>query len=243
MLLWKIIASMSDSAQLDIGGHDKDALRRFIGRQFRDLLRNPLFPCIIARGTAAQDHLDVQVYDDLDSLDAAAALLRDLYRFIQEHPVGPVGYNSFAAVFMSPAATGEAQFEASLWTLLQRLHDLDRPLHRWDPSVAADPSSGEFSFSLGERAFFLVGMHPGASRHARRFAYPAIVFNTHAQFEALRTKGAYETVRDKIRSNDVTLQGAINPALEDHGASSEARQYSGRQVEAGWDCPFHSRAA
>lgn len=245
-LFGRRFASMFDSIQLDEPTHTElapTALRQFIARQFKDLVCNPLFPCTIARGTAAQDNLDIQVYDDLDSLGTATALLEDLYRFIAEHPLGPAGYNSFAAVFTSPVATSEAQYEQSFWMLLQRLHDLDRPLHVWDASVAADPASGEFSFSLGERAFFMVGMHPGASRHARRFAYPVIVFNTHAQFEALRCKGVYQTVRDKIRGNDVTLQGSINPALEDHGKSSEARQYSGRKVEPDWACPFHSRAA
>ncbi len=237
---------MFDSLELDTIENDgvaSTALRTFIARQFRDFVTNPLFPCTIARGTAAQDQLAIHIYDDLDSPASTAALLGDLYRFIDEHPLGPAGYNSFSAVFAGPAATDEARYEASLWSLLQRLHDLDRPSHPWDATVGADPASNEFSFSLGGRAFLIVGMHPGASRHARRFAYPTVVFNTHAQFEALRGRGSYGTVRDKIRGNDVTLQGSINPALEDHGLSSEARQYSGRKVEAGWTCPFRSGPA
>ena len=221
------------------GAVPREALYDFIARQFQDLIRNPLFPCTIARGTAAQDHVAVSVYDDLDDPGVAPVLLDDLCRFIAEHPPGATGFHSFAAVFAAPAATDEVQFEGLLWRLLQRLHDLDRPRHRWDPAVSADPASGDFSFSLGGRAFYVVGMHPGASRHARRFAYPVIVFNAHAQFETLRAKGAYGAVRDRIRGNDVRLQGSINPSLRDHGDSSETRQYSGREVEADWVCPFH----
>ncbi len=146
-------------------------------------------------------------------------------------------------MFAAPATTDESRFETLLWRLLQRLHDRDAPQHRWDASVTPDPASGEFSFSLAERAFFIVGMHPGASRHARRFAYPVVVFNTHAQFKMLRAKGFYETVGDKISGNDRALQGSVNPSLPDHGASPEARQYSGRQVEADGTCPFRAHAA
>lgn len=221
-----------------------DAMERFVARQFQDLLRNPLFPCTIARGAAAQDHVTVRLYDDMEDPHTAARLLDDLYRFVAEHPLGEPGsgpgFHTFAAAFARPAATDEARFEALLWTLLQRLHDLDRPLHAWDPTVADDPASPHFSFSLGGRAFFIVGVHPGASRLARRFAYPTVVFNAHAQFEGLRARGAYDAVRDKIRGNDRALQGSINPTLRDHGSESEVRQYSGRETDSAWRCPFHA---
>lgn len=237
---------MSDHFLIDIvnrRGGTRPALHDFIALQFRDLVRNPLFPCTIARGSAAQDRIAVSVYDDLSDPGVAVPLLDELYSFIDEHPLSGTGFHSFAALFAGPAATDEARFEALLWSLLQRLHELDRPRHRWDPSVDADPASDDFSFSLGGRAFFLVGMHPGASRHARRFAYPAIMFNMHAQFEALRAKGSYDSVRDRIRGNDMRLQGSIHPSLDDHGAASEARQYSGRAVEADWVCPFRVEPA
>jgi FPC/CPF motif-containing protein YcgG len=51
--------------------------------------------------------------------------------------------------------------------------------------------------------------------------------------------GVYHKVRNKIRERDIALQGNINPVLEDFGERSEARQYSGRQVESNWKCPFH----
>lgn len=217
-------------------------LHGFIARQFHDLVRNPGFPCTIARGSAAQDRIGVHVYGNMADPAVAAPLLADLYGFIGDQPAGAPGFRSFAAIFADTALTDEAGFEAALWALLQRLHELDRPHRPWDPTVSADPASPDFSFSLGGRAFFLVGLHPGASRHARRFAYPAIMFNAHAQFEALRARGAYGTVRDRIRENDLALQGSINPTLRDHGAASEAMQYSGRPVDDTWVCPFRAMA-
>ena len=73
-------------------------------------------------------------------------------------------------------------------------------------------------------------------------AYPATMFNAHAQFEALRARGANDTVRDRIRKNGLALQGSSKPTLRDHGAASEAMQYPGRQVEDNWVCPFRPMA-
>lgn len=214
--------------------------RALVAEQFRDFARDPRFPCEIARGTVAQNRLEARVYDDLRCPASSARLLEDLYGFLpaQGAERGP-GFRSFAAIFLGPLDTDEEAFERLLWAQLQRLHDLDRGRgHGWDPTVDQDPASDAFSFSLGGRAFYVIGMHPGASRLARRSRHPVLVFNAHQQFETLRDRGAYGKVRDRIRSNDLALQGSINPMLRDHGTASEARQYSGRMVGPDWACPF-----
>lgn len=210
-----------------------------LAQEFLDFARGPGFPCDIARGTVAQGRLTAEVYDDLRCPASAARLLDDLYAFLDAAPERGMAFRSFAAIFRAPGDTDEEGFERLLWGELQRLHDLDHARgHAWDPSVASDPASDQFSFSLRGQAFYVIGMHPGASRLARRFSHPVLVFNAHQQFETLRQRGAYATVRDRIRANDVALQGSVNPMLRDHGTSSEAMQYSGRQVGADWTCPF-----
>ncbi len=92
-------------------------------------------------------------------------------------------------------------------------------------------------------AFFIVGLHPASSRFKCRFAFPTLGFNAHVQFENLREAGKYGRMQDVIRSRDTSLQGNINPNLADFGASSDARQYSGREVEGDWGCPFHAQIA
>jgi FPC/CPF motif-containing protein YcgG len=67
---------------------------------------------------------------------------------------------------------------------------------------------------------------------------PVLVFNLHEQFEALRESGAFERMRDTIRRRDEELQGSVNPMVGDYGTVSEARQYSGRKLEEGWEPPF-----
>ncbi len=127
-----------------------------------------------------------------------------------------------------------------LWQQLQQLHDEDRHYHTWDPSVSGDPHAADFSFSFAGRAFFVVGLHPGSSRWARRFAWPVLVFNAHEQFEQLRAQGRFEKLQALIREREWALQGSLNPNLQDFGHGSEARQYAGRAVGGDWRCPFHT---
>ncbi len=105
----------------------------------------------------------------------------------------------------------------------------------------ADPDNPHFSLSFGGEGFFLVGLHPRASRPARRFSSPVFVFNLHAQFDRLREEGRYESLRSAILERDEALAGSTNPMLARHGEASEARQYSGRAVDETWKCPFQGR--
>src|SRR5690606_15160278 len=125
---------------------------------------------------------------------------------------------------------------------LQRLHELGgRRGSPWARDVSRDPADPRFSLSLAGHPFFVIGLHAGASRIARRLAAPALVFNSHRQFNRLRADGRYGKMQAATRARDTALQGSINPNLADFGTASEARQYSGRAVEADWTCPFHPR--
>ncbi len=81
-------------------------------------------------------------------------------------------------------------------------------------------------------------MHPHASRRARRFAWPALVFNAHDQFEQLRKAGTLAGLQRQIRQREIALDGTLNANLSEYGEASEALQYSGRANAAGWTCPF-----
>jgi FPC/CPF motif-containing protein YcgG len=189
---------------------------------------------VLTRGTAVHGF-----YGQLGDPDAAADLCRDLYEAAGRER-GPSANWSYVAFFDGPGGLDEAGFERALWRHLRAMHEFDRRSHDWDPSVADDPSDPKFSFSIGGMAWYVIGLHPRASRAARRFGSLALVFNPHRQFERLRQQGKYLTVRDRIRERDVALQGSVNPMLADHGQASEARQYSGRAVPADWKCPFQA---
>ena len=202
------------------------------------------FPCVGAKSALNRDRMRMSRFGDMAGADTTQELWKALIRYSQEFPDPGSAPVSFVAVFDEIEAGDEATFERLLWRQLQALHDHDHARGIvWDHSVNSDPSQADFSFSVGGRAFFVVGMHPGASRPARRFPHPVLVFNLRAQFEQLRAEGRYEKLRSAILSRDEALAGSMNPMLARHGDASEARQYSGRAVGADWVCPFRGRDA
>ena len=211
---------------------------------FRTWILDDAFSCLAARSAFARRTYRIGTYRELDDAAVTQGLARDLYAFVTERRGFENAFNTFVAVFKDFDSRGlpaELGFERALWSQLGRLHDLDRAYHGWDPAVSADPGADTFSYSFGGTAFFVVGLHPGSVRAARRFAWPTLVFNAHDQFEALRRAGKFERLQEKIRARELALDGSLNANLAGFGERSEARQYAGRPVPEGWQCPFTPR--
>jgi len=211
-------------------------------RSFREFIRSSDFPCVGAKSALAQDALTICHAGDIDrsanDIDIHQALLHFSGSLDQESPI----VRSFVVIFDGPGDLDEESFEKALWNRLQCLHNLDVMAGaEWNGEVDPDPDSPHFSLSIGGEPFFVIGLHPNASRPARRFGKPALVFNSHNQFEKLRADGRFEKMKSIIRARDEELAGEVNPMLADYGEASEARQYSGRLVEEGWRCPFQAK--
>ena len=198
------------------------------------------YPCTGAISVFAQKGYRFGLFPELGCDHAVRAVCHDLYEFCHEFPITDDQLITFIAIFRGPAIESEQHFEDMLWSQLQAMHAIDSDFFAWDKSVESDPMNNNFSFSIGGRAMFVIGMHPKASRLARTFKYPTMVFNLHEQFERLRARGKFETMKQIIRAREMTLQGSINPMLKNFGESSEASQYSGRAVSGNWPCPFHA---
>ena len=197
------------------------------------------FPCVGAKAALAKGTLEILSARDIASAWDDLRIHERLRHFAQEYRDEPQLFRSLAVIFEVPSQLTELQFEKLLWTRVQSLSDKDVWLgQEYDASVSSDPGNPHFSLSFGGEAFFVVGLHPNASRPARQFPYPVMVFNLHDQFEMLRERGKYEGMREKIMMRDEALAGSRNPMLARHGESSEARQYSGRAVHSDWKCPF-----
>lgn len=215
-----------------------------LAEAFRRFVRADRFPCVGAKSALAKGQMRIVVARDIRSGWDDLRIYPGLLDLAKGYAADPVLFQTFVVVFEQDWALSEACFEASLWERIQSLSDKDamfaqKPDHR----VSGDPGNPHFSLSFGGQAFFVVGLHPGASRPARRFERPAMVFNLHDQFEQLREQGRYEKLRAAILDRDVAVAGDINPMLSRHGDTSEARQYSGRQVDNDWQCPFSGRHA
>ena len=221
-----------------------DATRIEGEEQLRAQIAEPDFPCVGAKSALAKGTLKVLVCHSLDSGWDDVRIHRELMEWAEDYKADPSGLRSLAVVFLGPENLDEAKFEKLMWTRIQSFADKDHWLgQRYDHRVSADPSDPHFSLSFGGEAFFVVGLHPLASRPARRFPRPTLVFNLHAQFEQLREEGKYERMRERILKRDQELAGSLNPMLARHGEVSEARQYSGRVVTEEWVCPFRDKRA
>lgn len=216
-----------------------------LGERFLAFLSDDNYPCVGARFAMARDAIETHEFGQLGDRDNDRPLIEALTRFVTK--VEAVAsdddtVHSCVAIFRGPVDMSERRFESSLWSQLWRLHKLDVLAGNLPASdVSSDTESPHFSLSLAGHPFFLIGLHPRASRLARCFSHPVLVFNSHRQFNKLKQDGRYQKMQAATRSRDIGLQGSINPNLADFGEESEARQYSGREAEANWQCPFDFR--
>lgn len=210
-----------------------------LAEEFRTFLGRPDFPCVGAKSALARGTLQFIVARDITSAWDDLRIYSALFNFVETYRARPSLFQSFVVLFREPTELDEARFEDFLWQRIQSLTDKDGwHGQRHDTRVSADPSDPHFSLSFANEAFFAVGLHPHASRPARCFKRPAIVFNAHDQFEELRKKNLYGGIREKIMVRDEALAGSRNPMLQKFGEKSEAPQYSGRLVEGAWQCPY-----
>lgn len=204
---------------------------------FEQWIDDPQFPCVGAKSARSQDGLRYLTAGDLRTDDRDRQIVDRLQEFADGHAQDAL-FVSQLVFFPDTPLLDENQFEQALWQRLQALHDIDAVDYRWDASVSSDPGSPRFSLSIGGRGYYVIGLHPGASRVARQAQCATLVFNLHSQFEQLRADGRYAKLQAVIGERDVAYSGSRNPMLAGHGMVSEARQYSGRQVDGQWRCPF-----
>lgn len=213
-----------------------------LAERFLAFIAGAEFPCVGAKAAANREGIRFVVARDFGSAWDDLRIMPGLLDIARRYRADPIPFQSLVVLFESGAPGDEQGFEKQLWARLQSLSDKDQWLgQRPDPRVAHDPDDPHFAMSFGGEAFFVVGLHPRASRPARRFETAAMVFNLHDQFERLRAEGRYEKLRGTILERDRKLAGSINPMLGQHGTISAARQYSGRVVDESWRCPFSGR--
>ena len=214
-----------------------------LAQRFAAFIGGDEFPCVGAKAALNRDGMRFAVARDFRSGWDDLRIMPGLLDLAKSYRADPVPFQSLVVIFETGAPSGEAEFERGLWSRLQSLSDKDEWLGQpADPRVAHHPDDPHFAMSFGGEAFFVVGLHPKSSRPARRFEKPAMVFNLHDQFERLRAEGRYDKLRGTILDRDQRLAGSVNPMLAKHGTISAARQYSGRAVSDGWECPFSGRS-
>jgi len=232
-----------------------------LSQLFVDHINDKAFPCVAARSSVHAGNIAFYEATHMACPHDDQNILNFLYYFIDDYRNHDTvekhntiekhdtkddlrkkldSFRSAVIIFEAPEQITEEHFEIFLWKRLQALHDLDKKNYKYDSRVDSHPRSEKFSFSIKEEAFFIIGMHPGSSRLARRFKNPAIVFNPHAQFEKIKSENKYEKIKAIVRKRDEKISGSINPMLADFGERSESFQYSGKSYDPGWQCPLNT---
>ena len=222
-------------------GRPVPAVARLVHDAFAGMVSSPAFVCVGGKAAVSRGTYRVGMLGELGTRESTAALADGLRRFEVERAAADTDFFTYAAFFSGPVGLDEQEFEEALWRQLAMLNRVDGAA--WDPSVSADPGDPHFSFSFDGHAYFVIGLHGGSSRWARRFAWPTLVFNPHDQFDELRDDGRMPRWQEVIREADTQLQGSPNPNLSDFGEMPEARQYSGKRNPRDWQCPFHAEQA
>lgn len=199
-------------------------------------------PCIFGKSIVKSKNYDLRIYNSLTEVGSIMQLYDDLLSFTKTQKERYANdFSSFIAIFKNDNILNEKDFDSKLWHILSELNAKDKQYHKWDKSVSKSPLDKNFSFSFGERAYFVLGMHKGSSRLSRKFKYPTLVFNARYYFDLLRENGTMKKYRTMIRQKDISIQGNINPNLIDYSDNdSEAKLYSGMRISSDWVCPFKS---
>ena len=209
-------------------------------------VEDKLFPCLAAHTALVKNHIQVKVAGHMGCPHGDEDIVSFLYEFIDQFRNAKDDFYSAVILFPDTHISDEEMFDRYFWQRLQAFADMDAKSYPFDPRVDADVHSPNFSFSLKEEAFYIIGGHPLSSRPARRFPVPGMVFNAHAQFEKLREENHYHKMQQVVRKRDVVYSASVNPMLADFGEASEVFQYSGRQYDKDWKCPLkihHARTS
>lgn len=197
------------------------------------------YPCTAAIQSSTRGEYVVGVYEDFGSARFWREIREDLRAFLEEQKRTDSTFLTYWAVFQGRSEFTEEDFETRLWKELSHLSSIEQRSTDWPTLESADPQTPGFCLSIEGHEFFVVGLHPGSSRTARRFSQPALVFNAIAQFENLERSGEYEQMKETIRKRDMRFQGSVNPLVLKYGDQWESIQFSGKDNPPNWRCPFH----
>lgn len=205
---------------------------------YHSFLNDKDFPCIGAKTALAREQIYTMVAGGMNCPSFDGKILEFIYDSIGKFKKIDNNFYSAAVIFTGPLTITEEIFEQLLWQKLQSLLDLDALHYPYNKKVSNDPKSVFFSLSLKEETFFIIGLHPDSSRKARRFIFPALVFNPTDQFVKLKQSDKFEKLKHTIRKRDMAFSGSVNPMLGDYGSTSEILQYSGKGYDSNFVCPL-----
>ncbi|RJQ77852.1 guanitoxin biosynthesis heme-dependent pre-guanitoxin N-hydroxylase GntA [Amycolatopsis panacis] len=212
--------------------------------ELEEFIQSTEFSCLAARAALKRGTIEHAHYSALGDPDSVRDNYRDLLEFARDlrPALSDRSFRTFIATFETPREVlDEREHERLVWRHLQLMHDIDSRTYGIETGATSDPEEPNFGFHVAGHAFFVAGMHPGASRASRRFQRPAMAFNSLTQFMLLGEK--FFTMQDAIRKREQVTNGSVNPSFTTYEYRKPSRHFAGRMTEENWKCPFSSRHA
>ncbi len=209
-----------------------------IKEKISSLLSKKNYPCVAALKSFHSEDYRIGTYRNFGSTHSSFELAKDLVNYSEQYKKTKSPYFTYWAVFPELTSLTDKEFEGALWRELSAMASYSEFSQSWDPKFSSDPNDKNFCFSLGGQAFFVVGLHKNSNRLSRQFEYPTLVFNLYEQFRQLESLNQFKPMVEMNRRRDEKFQGDANPMAVVHGNDWEAIQFSGRQNNADWKCPF-----
>ena len=211
----------------------REHISEFVHDEWSATLLDSAFPCVGGAGAVRRGDYSHRTYKSLESGLSADECARDLEEFLSSRDRADFPVSVFTASFLEPSSLDEEGFELALWRFLEMLRQRDQVADSVDEAGIDLDEPDDIGYVFGGRHLFIVGMHPTASRFARRFAFPTLVFNALSHATPLRETGRFERMADRIRARDIRLQHEVNPSIH----LPRPAQFSGRLNQPGWECP------
>ncbi|MGN9846588.1 guanitoxin biosynthesis heme-dependent pre-guanitoxin N-hydroxylase GntA [Nonomuraea sp. H19] len=217
-----------------------DNVKHLIEAQLRALVLDGPFPCLGARSAFRAGSYLFNVHSELGSPVSLRSLAADL-RYFRDVRRQMGDLYTYVASFLEPRMIrDEPSWDRLVWRVLQELHDLDD--EPWDERYSTDPSRADFALSFAGLGQLVVTLYPGASRYARRFAWPTLIFNPPEQDRAkFPSDEEFLAFQDRIRLRDSRLQGSVNSSLPPTLDDPQAPGFSGAPIGPDWRCPLRVR--
>lgn len=226
----------------DHAGSVPDIVKELIEKQLRCLVLESPFPCLGARAAFRNQSYLFNVHADMAEAQTLHLVLADLRHFAKVRLEMDDLYTYMVSFLEPRIITDEAAWDRFVWQFLQGLHDLDDA--PWDRRYSINPADAGFALSLAGLGQLVVTLYPGASRYARRFAWPTLIFNPPEQDRAnFPTDEEFLRFQNRIRDRDARLQGTVNPSLPPTLDDPQATGFSGAPIDASWTCPLRVKPA
>lgn len=206
------------------------------------LLSQKNYPCVAALQSFHRNDYWLKTYSNFGKVYQRNKLRNNLLQYIEEQAKNGSNYFTFWAVFKDMDDLSEDEFEKLLWDELSSLSSVEDLNQDKDNRFSTNPEDKNFCFSIGGKAFFVVGLHPKSSRASRRFPWPTLIFNLFEQFDNLKSLNLYDPMVKLNRQRDIKFQGDVNPMAAKHDDTWETIQFSGKTNPPEWKCPFHFRS-